>query len=237
MVTTAGCGRIGWQGQRASLVRGDAVLIDCNLYQEYATAPGQTWDFHFLHFHALSLDGYREALFAGLTPVRLRSLDAAVERMLQIDAIAQGSGVLSYAKQSHLLSGLITEMILSLSEEETSPSRLNRRDIAALAAFIREHCTEDLHIEDFMAIVRLSRYHLIRLFERQIGLSPYQYLHKCRINLSQNLLRTGSQPIAAVAAAVGYSDPIVFTRHFKDFHGITPAAYRKQSTVYTALRA
>ena len=84
MVTTAGCGRIGWQGQRASLVRGDAVLIDCNLYQEYATAPGQTWDFHFLHFHALSLDGYREALFAGLTPVRLRSLDAAVERMLQI---------------------------------------------------------------------------------------------------------------------------------------------------------
>ena len=232
IATADGFGRIAWHGQKASLGKGDAVLIDCNDYQEYATLPGKTWDFYFLHFNALSMEGYRSSLLAALTPVRLRSPDAFIRQIQSIDAMTKDNNVLSYASQSHALSWLITELMASLAEGDESPAQINRADISELAAYIREHSAEELHIEDFARFTRLSQHHLIRVFEKQIGMTPYQYLHKCRVNRSQELLRTTSLSVSAIASVIGYGDPIVFIHHFKTFHGITPEVYRKQSTFF-----
>lgn len=227
IATDSGSGKVCWKGQSAVLEQGDAALIDCNTYQEYFTLPGHQWSFFYLHFKALSTEGYRNALLSRLTPVRLRSPEHFQNTMAEIHRLSHRTDVLSYAAQSNAISNLLTELLYSLAADGAG-SQLCRPDITALAEHIKRHCTDALCLEDFSDFTHLSRHHLIRTFAKQIGMSPYKYLHMCRADRGQQLLKSTDLPISQIAYAVGYNDPIVFTRHFKAFYGMTPTDYRNE---------
>ncbi len=231
ILTTDGCGRMSYKGQNCLLEKESAVLIDCSLYQEYATLPGHRWHFYYIHFNALSLKGYRETLMDTLTPVKLRSLKYGCELMEQICRLSHHTDILSYAAQSNAISCILTEMLYSLVNDNAHSFSLNRMDVAALAEYIHNHCTEQLHLDDFTQFINLSKHHLIRVFGKQFGMSPYKYMHLCRVNRAQNLLRTTDMTVAQIAYAVGYNDPVIFIRHFRTFNGTPPGAYRKSSII------
>lgn len=229
IVTTDGAGRLVWNGQSCVLGKNSAVLIDCNTYQEYSTLEGGNWTFYFVHFNALSLEGYKNALLSSLTPVNLRSLKN-VERL--IEKIYQKSfknDLLSYSSISSNISNILTEMLYSLADDGKSTLQLNRADISELAEYIRVNSAKPLHLEDFTTLTNLSKHHLIRTFSRQMGMSPYKFLHLCRINHAQILLRSTDMSVEEIAYEVGYNDSVVFIRHFRSFNNTTPAAYRKTS--------
>jgi AraC-like DNA-binding protein len=71
----------------------------------------------------------------------------------------------------------------------------------------------------------LSRFQLIRGFQRLTGLTPHAYLLQSRANLSRRLLAQGLSP-AEVAANCGYVDQSHMHREFRRRFGLTPGAYR-----------
>lgn len=228
LVTVDGLGRISQQGQTSYLEAGSAVVIDCDLYQEYGTVPDHSWHFYYLHFNALSVEGYRSALLQRLTAVSLRSPEKAWEQMEELYRLSFGADVETYVKISNIISDLLTEMVCSLADGSKKENRLNRSDISELTEYIRENCREELHIDDFMKVTKLSRHYLIHIFKEQIGMSPYQYLHMCRINRAQTLLTSTDMTVEQIAYHVGYNSPAVFIRHFKFFNKITPLTYRRE---------
>ena len=229
LLTVGGRGRMTVDGRTCLLEKDSAVLIDCKAGHEYASLPPDGWRFHYLHFNALSMAGYRSALLSELTPVRLRAPEYACELMRRLYELSHQPDALSYAEQSNAISGLLTEMFASPAQGEDAPLRFRRADISELARYIRENCAEPLHIEDFMRLANLSRHYLIRLFKYQTGLSPYKYLHMCRVNQAQILLRSTQFSVEKIACAVGYKDPVIFIRHFRAFNRLTPGEYRRES--------
>ena len=229
LFTVSGSGWLKWHDRRTVLNAGDAVVIDCSTYQEYGTLEGP-WCFYYMHFDG-AIEGYKNSLLQNLTRIKLRSPESVSSRMAAICDAGAKRDITAFAAQSHLISGILTEMMNSLYAERDNKEKRDRPDIRELADFIHEHCKEDLHIEDFTGFVCLSPHHMIRLFKQQIGISPYKYLHKCRINLAQELLRRSDLSISEVAFEVGYSDPVMFIRHFSDFVGVTPGEYRNNNIV------
>jgi AraC-like DNA-binding protein len=71
----------------------------------------------------------------------------------------------------------------------------------------------------------LSRFQLIRAFQRHTGLTPHAYHMQRRALLSRRLLADGLSP-AEVAAACGYVDQSHMHREFRRRFGLTPGAYR-----------
>ncbi|MBF2065757.1 MAG: helix-turn-helix transcriptional regulator [Calothrix sp. C42_A2020_038] len=88
--------------------------------------------------------------------------------------------------------------------------------------FILNHLAEDLLISSMASEIGMSKYHFARLFKQSTGMSPYQYLIKCRIEHAKILLRDKRARISEVASMVGFSDQSQFTRHFKRMVGVTP---------------
>lgn len=228
ILTTDGCGKMLYKGEECLLKKGSAVLIDCRPYQEYFTMPNQKWCFYYTHFNALSMAGY-SVLTDTLTPVMLRSEKYGCELMEQIYSYILYTGMLSRAYQSNSISNLLTEMLFSLQSEGLVQNSEIIENLTELADYIRNHCTEPLHLDDFSQFSNLSKHHLIRIFGQQFGMPPYRYLHFCRINLAQHLLRGTNMTVTEIAHEVGYSDPVVFTRHFRSFNNIAPGAYRKNA--------
>ena len=227
--TLEGQGRMTWNGGSSLLEAGSVVLIDCNIYHEYETVPGEKWIFYYVHFGALSMEGFRNTLLRRLTPVMLRSPELIREEMEKLYQTSYREETAGFIMLSNILSNILTEMVCSLAENQKDVTDLNRTDITELAGYIRTHYCEDLHIEDFMKYANLSRHYLIHVFERQMGMPPYRYLHMCRINQALALLRTTELSIAEIAERVGYSSAAVFIRHFKSFIGLSPGLYRNES--------
>ena len=66
--------------------------------------------------------------------------------------------------------------------------------------------------------------HLVRSFTQTFGIAPHQYLVARRIDAARKRL-LGGEPIARVAAGVGFYDQAHFTRLFKRHVGTPPGRY------------
>jgi AraC family transcriptional regulator len=92
--------------------------------------------------------------------------------------------------------------------------------------YIQAHLTEDISLDDIAAQVGMSRYYFCQLFKRSTGMSPYQYVIKCRIDRAKELLLFRQDcSIADVAFQVGFASQSQFTKHFKKWVGTTPKKF------------
>jgi AraC family transcriptional regulator len=74
----------------------------------------------------------------------------------------------------------------------------------------------------------VSEAHLIRRFRQRFRVTPHAYLQRQRLEKARMLLRTGSDPVAAIAAQVGFRNASHFTRCFRESYAVTPLAFRRK---------
>ena len=71
----------------------------------------------------------------------------------------------------------------------------------------------------------LSKFHVLRTFQKETGLSPRQWAMQLRTRRAQGLLRSGLGA-AEVAHDLGFADQSHLNRHFRAAYGITPGRYQ-----------
>ncbi len=81
-----------------------------------------------------------------------------------------------------------------------------------------------LTLEDVALSVGLSRFHFLRTFKRETGLSPHLYRTLKRVEAARELLRKG-MPAARVALETGFTDQSHFANTFRRYFGATPKQY------------
>ncbi|MEZ8140927.1 AraC family transcriptional regulator [Enterovibrio norvegicus FF-33] len=111
--------------------------------------------------------------------------------------------------------------------DELGPSR--RQDTLLLRAkeFIQCNLDKDMSIDDIANAASLSKFHFIRLFRAQFGITPHQYVLNCRINGARKALGSGMLS-SDVAQAFGFADSSHLNRRFKRVYGMTPKQYQIQ---------
>ncbi len=78
--------------------------------------------------------------------------------------------------------------------------------------------------------VFLSKYHFIRSFKAEVGLTPHQFQIQNRIRKAQRLIHeTGT--ITEVALAMGFCDQSHFIKQFEKYVGLPPLAYKSSSGI------
>ena len=91
---------------------------------------------------------------------------------------------------------------------------------------IEDRFPEDIPLTELARLAGLSPFHLVRVFERRLGITPHAYLTQTRVERARQRLATGGR-IADIAVDCGFSDQAHLTRLFKRQTGITPGKYRK----------
>ena len=69
--------------------------------------------------------------------------------------------------------------------------------------------------------------YLTRIFHREIGVSPWEYLSLYRIHAAKELLISTAFPVRDIAAETGFQDPAYFSRVFRKAAGMSPGDFRK----------
>ncbi|GAA0953321.1 GlxA family transcriptional regulator [Nonomuraea longicatena] len=74
----------------------------------------------------------------------------------------------------------------------------------------------------------VSERHLTRLFRREIGLTPGQYVERIRVEAAQALLETSAAGVDSIARSCGFGSDESMRRAFLQVLGTTPTAYRQR---------
>ena len=82
-------------------------------------------------------------------------------------------------------------------------------------------------VERLASSVAMSRSAFAARFTELVGEPPLQYLTHWRMTLAAQRLREDDAVIADVAQAVGYANPIAFSKAFSRMQGVGPGAFRR----------
>lgn len=115
-------------------------------------------------------------------------------------------------------------------------ARVSYRDRAALCdwqfkrvmAYLSIRIDSPVRVSDLAAEVKLSPSHFARAFTIRLGLSPYTFIMKLRIERARALLLNSDKSLAEIAFNCGLSDQAHFSRLFRRFVGMTPTEWRRQ---------
>jgi CheY-like chemotaxis protein len=94
-------------------------------------------------------------------------------------------------------------------------------------AYVHDHYAEPISGADIATYVSVSQAHLIRCFNRELGITPVTYLNRWRIKQACAQLEASSDTVTEIAHASGFSSQSYFSRVFKDEMGTSPSAYRR----------
>lgn len=81
------------------------------------------------------------------------------------------------------------------------------------------------------AFIGYSKTHTERLFKRELGMSPAQFILKAKLEEAKDLLRHTDKPISEISSALCFYDQSHFQHNFKAAYGMTPVEYRQKRKV------
>jgi YesN/AraC family two-component response regulator len=91
---------------------------------------------------------------------------------------------------------------------------------------INNQIAEKINISELAELTPWESEHFGRLFKELLGLTPYQFILKRRIEISQSLLAETEESIISISNQVGFSTYSNFYKAFKKIAHITPEQFR-----------
>ncbi|MBI3830074.1 MAG: helix-turn-helix transcriptional regulator [Planctomycetes bacterium] len=217
----AGRGWVTQSGVRCTLDDGDLFLIFPGIRYAFA-ATNSRWKVYWANFTAAGLAQVLRR--AGITPRRyVRNVgDLEAAKNLFETLIAAGED--GVARNLPLAAARIWEMLALLQAPQPRNRRSLPEPVEAARLYLDEHLHELVPVTALARRAHLSQCHFIRLFRREIGLSPRQYQINRRLLAARRLLRSGKS-VKETAHALAYDDLFYFSRLFKRKTGIPPSQY------------
>ena len=225
--TLGGQGVVQQGGQEVLLEKGHALFMDCRTPQSYFTSPNRHHWYHlWAHVDGMGVKMAGDLLgLPRLTPIELPLASVQPHFDVLFQYMEQES-VMSRAITGVATHSLLTELIVA--SQEGLRHRANDPVQSALG-YIHVHYAEDVSLADLARISTVSPSHLIRLFKRQAGTTPHDYLMRYRITRAKELLAETDLTSAAIAKQVGFSSESNFSYRFSKMVGQSPRAYRAGS--------
>jgi transcriptional regulator GlxA family with amidase domain len=99
--------------------------------------------------------------------------------------------------------------------------------IRELQIWVAEHLQSKLSVEDLASRMAMSVRNFERVFTREVGTTPAQYVLQMRVEAARRRLERTTDGLKQVAAASGFGGELVMRRAFVRLLGITPGRYRE----------
>jgi len=105
---------------------------------------------------------------------------------------------------------------------------LTTHRFAAVVGYIKQNLAGSLTIDKLSALACMSKATFFRVFKREFGLTPVEFIIRERLAEAKRLLRHPLASVAEVCLRAGFNNLSYFQALFKRYEGVTPGTYRKQ---------
>ena len=234
LLLVSGKGNYVVEGQRYRLQPGDAVLIGSRSVHRPELEDGAVYERIIIYIapdfleKASTEDCDLTEIFLGkwgpilrMKESRRRKVFAMAEELEQeLATDAYGREILS----SSALLRLLVELGRSLQQTDSQkpePVMPKNPRVLEMMRYIEEHLTEDLDVDTLAEAFYISKYHMMRLFHREVGTTIHSYWSQRRLLYARELIGKGMRATEACYRS-GFRSYSSFTRAYGKYFGTTP---------------
>lgn len=217
--------------QTYSIKTGQGFMIFPGQITMYTASKDVPWEYAWLEFDGLRV---KEAIeIAGLSfdnPIyHARSKDLREEMMNEMMYIVHHSDAPPFHLIGHLYLFLDYLTRSSAQLYNLKHSKLRDYYIKEALTYIEQNFQNDISVEDIAAVCGLNRSYFGKIFKDTVGKSPQEFLLNYRMIKATELLKLTALSVADIGNAVGYPNPLHFSRAFKNVYGISPRTWRNEN--------
>ncbi|WP_339316552.1 AraC family transcriptional regulator [Paenibacillus sp. FSL R10-2734] len=231
----SGSGVFRTEHHKYVLGKGDCFLIHPGQLVSYISDKDQPWCYRWAAFTGSEADAL--VLQTGFTPEKPvvtttdeSGIPGALSSIMQAFKANKESAHLTSLGYLYLIVGEAADLLSSFSRLPGAESQV-KRTVKQMIHYMASQYAHPVSIEQMCDTLGYNRAYLSRVFKQETGLSPVTYLLKLRIEKSRQLLRERPElSVEQVAASVGLTDALYFSRQFKRFCAQSPTAYRLTTT-------
>lgn len=203
---------------------GSITLYNPGQIQGGGAADGAPWQFVSLYVSENQLAGD-----LGLAHVEFdRSLCFQPDVARRLAAVAKGAlsgDALVRELNEDALVVLLGEVVSLSGVRVPASATAGKSLIGRAQEMLAEQLHQSLPLDHLGEELGLSKFHLLRTFQKETGLSPRQWAMQLRTRRAKGLLRNG-MAAGEVAHQLGFADQSHLNRHFRAAYGITPGRYQ-----------
>ena len=135
-----------------------------------------------------------------------------------------------YSKHSpvykEMIQLLISQILTLIFTPQYSTSTDEIIDFAI--AYIDEHFTAEIKLDEIAAQTYYSSDHFRILFKKKVGKTPKAYILDKRLDYAKQLINESTLSLSEISSLCGFSDYIQFNKFFKKKEGVSPSEYAKK---------
>jgi AraC family transcriptional regulator len=111
---------------------------------------------------------------------------------------------------------------------ESSAHSFDHVRLRRVLGYIEANLEGEITLAELAATAGYSLYHFVRKFTQAMGISPYRYVSRMRLENAMVELTAGKIPLAEIALNAHFSSQASFTRAFHRATGLTPGEYQRR---------
>ena len=214
---TSGTGTVVFEDSELSYKEGDIVIIPPTFHHSNQSSTGFTNIYINMNNASLALK----------EPIII-SDDASKHILAAFNSLYYH--FYSNIERKSLVISALGMLILSYFVIRQEPSDISKI-VQKIEANILDNFADCYYnLNDYLKQFHFNNDYIRKLFKRELGVTPNQYLIDKRLQTSADLLCSLSQDsnnISNVAIVCGFKDPLYFSRMFKKKYGVSPTDYAK----------
>ena len=227
-------GELEFEDRKVQLKPGDAYCVPAGVYHcrnLTGDKPGVSrWSYtRFTVFNGIDIFNFLRppTVIHGEAAARIGRANASL-----VELTAGGNpSAKDLVRKKKLLFGLLDATIEGAEEKPLSGRAFSEAQrLAPALAHLSRNLSEPGIIEGMAGRCGLSRPRFDVVFKSVFGVSPGRYVLDLRMRNAQRLLISTMMPVGEIAALSGFSEIFHFSKIFKQKCGLSPKAYRDQTS-------
>lgn len=236
-----GFGRV--RARRVDAQPGDLLCFPRAAEHEYGSSPAQPWEILWCHFTGKAAMPAVRALGGGQVLAGLGHDAGLRADWLALVAAQRLGGLAGAARLDGAFASLIGRLLTRWAQRAEPATPATMIDLSPLHAWASpsnasatagQWRAQPPRLQALADHAGLSVPQYCRRFREQTGQSPMRYLTQARVARARELLMETTLSVKQAALAVGYDDPLHFSKVFRRVLGVPPSACRAASASPTS---
>ena len=219
----SGVGHVQVNGQSFTAKAGDSYCLPMGVPHFYESDREKPWEKIWINLSGEMTDRLAE-LYGTAGVYHFPSLDTS-DLLQKFQYYADRPATEQSAEKC---CALVSQLFLRMSRSLCTAEQPKRLPVQSMLAYIEQHETDVIRLEQLAAACQKSPSQAERLFRKEMGIPPYRYVLNRKIELACQLLRETGMSVRDIAAYLSFDDEFYFSGLFRRKMGLSPSQYRQK---------